>query len=115
LKVGGQYTGFDIANYTSQTTGGARIFTGKPVAYDAYAEDRVDLGDVVLVAGLRYDYYWSKAWRWNEFPEISSRPGFTPDSLFCPVGATPSATAKCALVQDPSQTTCHRTCRSPSR
>jgi len=54
------------------------------------------------VAGLRYDYYWSKAWRWNEFPEISSRPGFTPDSLFCPVGATPSATAKCALVQDPS-------------
>ena len=78
------------------------IFTGKPVSYDAYAEDRVDLGDVVLVAGLRYDYYWSKAWRWNEFPEISSRPGFTPDSLFCPVGATPSATAKCALVQDPS-------------
>jgi hypothetical protein len=54
------------------------------------------------VAGLRYDYYWSKAWRWNEFPEISSRPGFTPDSLFCPVGAAPSATAKCALVQDPS-------------
>lgn len=102
LKVGGQYTGYDIANYTSQTTGGARIFTGKPVSYDAYAEDRVDLGDVVLVAGLRYDYYWSKAWRWNEFPEISSRPGFTPDSLFCPVGATPSATAKCALVQDPS-------------
>ena len=101
LKVGGQYTGYDITDYTSNNTG-AGVFTGKPVSYDAYAEDRVDLGDVVLVAGLRYDYYWSKAWRWNEFPEISSRPGFTPDSLFCPVGATPSATAKCALVQDPS-------------
>ncbi|MGH7594009.1 MAG: hypothetical protein ACRELE_09205, partial [Gemmatimonadales bacterium] len=101
LKVGGQYTGYDITNYTANNTG-AGVFTGKPVAYDAYAEDRIDLGDVVLVAGLRYDYYWSKAWRWNEFPEISSRPGFSRDSLFCPVGATPSTTAKCALVQDPS-------------
>ncbi len=75
---------------------------GSPIAYNAYAEDRLDLGDVVLVAGLRYDYYATKAWQWNEYPEISSRPGFSPDSLFCPVGATPSATAKCALVQDPS-------------
>ena len=112
LKIGGQFTKFDILNYTSNTAG-AGIFPlmyenghltagGKPVQYNAYAEDRLDLGDVVLVAGARYDYYWTKAWRWNEYPEISSRPGFTPDSLFCPVGSTPSATAKCALVQDPS-------------
>src|SRR5471032_698243 len=81
---------------------------GKPVQYNAYAEDRLDLGDVVLVAGVRYDYYWTKAWRWNEYPEISSRPGFLnaatglPDSLFCAPGTTPSAAARCALVQDPS-------------
>ena len=101
LKVGGQYTGYDITDFNANASGNG-TFTGKPVSYDAYAEDRVDLGDVVLVAGLRYDYYWSKAWRWNEFPEISTRPGFTPDSLFCPVGAAPNAAAKCALVQDPS-------------
>lgn len=129
LKVGGQFTQYDILNYSAGSTGSG-VFPltwtfatcptgqvgecgnlsggGKPVAYNAYAEDRLDLGDVVLVAGLRYDYYWTKAWRWNEFPEISSRPGFLnsatgrPDSLFCPVGSTPSATAKCALIQDPS-------------
>ncbi len=112
LKVGGQFTKYDILNYGSSNTG-APVFPityenghlsagGKPVAYNAYAEDRLDLGDVVLVAGMRYDYYWTKAWRWNNFPEISSRPGFTPDSLFCPVGTTPSPTAKCALLQDPS-------------
>ena len=112
LKVGGQFTQYDILNYSAGSTGSG-VFPityenghlsggGKPVAYNAYAEDRLDLGDVVLVAGVRYDYYATKAWRWNEYPEISSRPGFTPDSLFCPVGTTPSATAKCALVQDPS-------------
>ena len=119
LKVGGQFTNYDITDYTSSAAG-AGTFTGKPVAYDAYAEDRVDLGDVVLVAGLRYDYYWSKAWRWNEFPEISSRSvpansggparsftQFGKDSLFCPAQANgapalPNAQAVCALVQDPS-------------
>ncbi len=112
LKVGGTYTGFDILNYTSSTTGlndfpityenGHLSGGGHPVQYAAYAEDRLDLGDVVLVGGMRYDYYATKAWQWNEYPLISTRPGFTPDSLFCPVGATPSAKAKCALVQDPS-------------
>ena len=82
---------------------------GHPVAYDAYAEDRLDLGDVVLVGGLRYDYYDTKAWRWNEYPEISSRPGYIAPSattglgsLFCAPGAQPSSTALCSLVQDPS-------------
>jgi hypothetical protein len=113
LKIGGQYTAYSILDYSANSTGqgvfpitydanGHLSGGGSPVAYNTYAEDRLDLGDVVLVAGVRYDYYASKAWQWNEFPEISSRPGFTPDSLFCPVGTTPSATAKCALVQDPS-------------
>lgn len=102
LHIGGEYSGWtNFTDYASNTTG-FNVFTGKPVEYDGYAEDHLDLGDVVVVGGVRYDYYWSKAWRWNEYPEISTRPGFTPDSLFCPVGTTPSATAKCALVQDPS-------------
>ena len=112
LKVGGQVTSSKILNYVA-STGGGGVFPityenghlsggGKPIQYNAYAEDRLDLGDVVLVAGIRYDKYDTKAWRWNEYPLISSRPGFTPDSLFCPVGAKPSAVAKCALIQDPS-------------
>jgi len=112
LKIGGQFTSSLIENYNSNTAGngvfpityenGHLSAGGRPIQYNAYVEDRLDLGDVVLVAGARYDYYWTKAWRWNEYPEISTRPGFTPDSLFCPAGSTPSATAKCALVQDPS-------------
>ncbi|HEY3933263.1 MAG TPA: TonB-dependent receptor [Gemmatimonadales bacterium] len=114
LKVGGEYTGYNITDFQNSAAG-ATTFTGKPVRYDAYAEDHLDLGDVVLVAGVRYDYYWSKAWRWNEFPQISSRSvpansggpartltQFGQDSLFCPAGATPNANAVCGLVQDPS-------------
>ncbi len=102
MTIGGLFTNWQqLTNYTGSTVGG-NDFTGKPVNRSAYAEDRLDLGDVVLVGGVRYDYFWSKAYRWNEFPDISTRPGFTPDSLFCPAGATPSATASCALIQDPA-------------
>ena len=64
----------------------------------------LDLGDVVLVAGVRYDYYWSKAWRWNEYPgDLAARSGLHAGLALLPGRVrTPSATAKCALVQDPS-------------
>jgi outer membrane receptor for ferrienterochelin and colicin len=114
LKIGGEYTGYNITDFQNSSTG-STTFIGKPVRYDAYAEDHLDLGDVVLVAGVRYDYYWSKAWRWNEFPNISSRAvqansggpartlaQFGTDSLFCPAGAAPNSEAVCGLVQDPS-------------
>jgi len=63
LKIGGGFTNFDIKSYSSQMTSQAfsDFYMEKPVAYTGYAEDRLDLGDVVLVAGLRYDYYDSKA------------------------------------------------------
>lgn len=63
LKIGGGFTNYDIASYSSAMTSQAfsDFYMAKPVAYTGYAEDRLDLGDVVLVAGLRYDYYDSKA------------------------------------------------------
>jgi hypothetical protein len=63
LKIGGGYTGYDIKSYSSQMTSQAfsDFYMEKPTAYTGYAEDRLDLGDVVLVAGLRYDYYNSNA------------------------------------------------------
>ncbi len=41
----------------------SEVFNGEPVRWNAFIEDRLDLGDVVLVGGLRYDYYDSKAER----------------------------------------------------
>ena len=63
LKLGGGFTNYDITSYSSGVTSQAfsDFYMEKPVAYTGYAEDRLDLGDVVLVAGLRYDYYNSKA------------------------------------------------------
>jgi len=101
LKLGGGYTGFDIKSYSSSLTSQAfsDFFMEKPTAYNAYAEDRLDLGDVVLVAGLRYDYYNTNAERpyycdstgCQPTTRISSNPQYDPanaeatlDSIYRP-------------------------------
>lgn len=63
LKIGGGFTNYDIKSYSSQLTSQAfsDFYMEKPTSWTAYAEDRLDLGDVVLVAGLRYDSYNSNA------------------------------------------------------
>lgn len=83
LKIGGEYTKYDMDSYTIGATGQAfsDIWKAKPIRYNAFLEDRLDLGDVVLVGGLRYDFFDVKASKWKDFPRISSRPGFTADSL----------------------------------
>jgi carboxypeptidase family protein/TonB-dependent receptor-like protein len=91
IKLGGEYTHYDIANYlfplSSQPFSDAWI--GKPIRWNAFAEDRLDLGDVVVVGGVRYDRFHSKALRpffVNSvgdsvfFPRISSMPGFDPNN-----------------------------------
>jgi len=101
LKLGGGFTNYDIKSYSSQMTSQAfsDFYMEKPTAWSAYAEDRLDLGDVVLVAGVRYDYYNSNA----SHPQycdstgcqptvrISSNPAFDPnnaqaslDSIYTP-------------------------------
>ena len=63
LKLGGGFTKYDMKSYASALTSQffSDFFMEKPTAYTGFAEDRLDLGDVVLVAGLRYDYYNSNA------------------------------------------------------
>ncbi len=80
VKIGGEFTRYDIASYSHSLTSQAfsDIFHEKPIRYDLFLEDRLDLGDVVLVGGLRYDYYDSRASRPADFPRISSAPGFDP-------------------------------------
>ncbi len=100
LKLGGEYTKYYITSYSSNLTnlGFADAYHEKPTRWNAFLEDRLDLGNVVLVGGLRYDWYKTGASRpyytdpatgtrtW--FPEISSlRPVVTQaflDSILVP-------------------------------
>jgi hypothetical protein len=98
LKVGGEWTHYDISNFLQFFTGQsfADAWKGKPIRWNAFVEDRLDLGDLVIVGGLRYDRYMSRALRPFyldtfalgglrtpsgepvSFPRISSMPGFDP-------------------------------------
>ncbi len=65
IKLGGEYTKYDIFSYSHSLTSQAfsDIWQGEPIRYNAFLEDRLDLGDVVVVGGLRFDYFSSKAKR----------------------------------------------------
>lgn len=77
VKFGGELTRYDVSSYGSTATRTGSTYMAKPIRYSLFAEDRLDLGDVIVVGGLRYDYFWSKTRRWNAFPRISTLPGFT--------------------------------------
>jgi outer membrane receptor for ferrienterochelin and colicin len=78
LKLGGEYTHFSIANYhhalTSQAFSG--VYMEQPIRWDGFVEDRLDLGDVVVVGGLRYDYYNTNASRPYALDTVSSSATF---------------------------------------
>jgi hypothetical protein len=84
LKLGGEFTRFEIASYTHGLISQAfsEAFIEKPVQYDFFLEDRLDLGDVVLVGGLRYDYYNSRAARPYVLDTVSSSATFNQYSYF---------------------------------
>ncbi len=72
LKLGGEVIDIDAA--VAQTAlfrvSFQNFFHGEPLRAGLYAEDRMDLGDVVVFAGLRYDFFDPKA----TYPVL---PGFT--------------------------------------
>jgi hypothetical protein len=93
VKFGGEYTRYDISSYSHQWDDQIfnDVFHEKPIRWNAFIEDRLDLGDVVLVGGLRYDWYHTRARRPVGYPLITSHPAydpanpdayFTSDSLF---------------------------------
>src|SRR5690606_27781172 len=65
LKIGGEYTKYDMYSYshTLNSQAFSDVWNEEPIRYNAFVEDRLDLGDVVVVGGLRYDFYDSKAER----------------------------------------------------
>ncbi len=78
LKIGGEYTKYSIDNYSHGLTSQAfsSIFSEKPVRWDGFMEDRLDLGDVVVVGGLRYDYYDTRASRPYSLDTVAASPTF---------------------------------------
>jgi hypothetical protein len=91
IKLGGELTRYKIDQYTFRLTDKffSDAYKEKPMRWNAFVEDRLDLGDVVVVGGLRYDWYDSRASRpyvtnpetgeRYAFPRISSNPEFNLD------------------------------------
>jgi hypothetical protein len=87
FKVGGELTRYDLGSYSHQLDDQifSDVFLEKPLRWNAFAEDRLDLGDVVLVGGLRYDWYHTRAFRPVGFPVITTHPVYVnngPDAYF---------------------------------
>jgi hypothetical protein len=84
FNLGGEYKKSDLSRWTSSLI--TQIFMNAyiehPETYGLWAADRLDLGDVVLELGLRYDYLNSKAL----FP---TTPGYIfSNPLWSPLAAT---------------------------
>jgi hypothetical protein len=88
VQVGGEYVGYSMTSYSQLIAeqAYADFWKEQPVRYAAFVQDRLDIGDVVLQVGLRYDYFSTRARRWNGFPRISTNPAL--DSL--PPGTDPT-------------------------
>ncbi len=65
VKVGGDLTRYDMNYYSHALTSQAfsDVWHEKPTRYSGFMSDRLDLGDVVVDLGLRYDWYKTGASR----------------------------------------------------
>ncbi len=88
VQIGGEYVKYDMTSYSAQIASQAfsDYWAEKPVRYAAFIQDRLDIGDVVVQLGVRYDYFNTNASRWSGFPRISTNPGL--DTL--PPGTDPT-------------------------
>jgi carboxypeptidase family protein/TonB-dependent receptor-like protein len=79
LKAGGEFTRYSVSSYSSGLFGEfADLFLEHPIRWNLFAENRIDLGDLVLVGGVRYDWYDSRARRSPAAGETTRLPGFDP-------------------------------------
>lgn len=92
VRVGGEFVSYDLANYSYNLTSQvySDVYLEQPTRQAAFAEDRITLGDAVLVVGLRYDRFNTGAERVVGVPRISSNPAYDPNdvgALMTPDGA----------------------------
>jgi carboxypeptidase family protein/TonB-dependent receptor-like protein len=78
LKLGGEFTRYAIDNYTfaPQSSLFSDAYKEKPIRWNGFVEDRLDLGDVVVVGGLRYDYFDTRASRPFVFDTLGNHYAF---------------------------------------
>ena len=82
VKLGGEYTDIDLAyNGINLYSGGFRDAilpqTAEPTRIGAFLQDRLDIGDLVLEGGIRFDYVDAGA----EYPRVPGYVFNVPDSL----------------------------------
>ncbi len=80
IQVGGEYFNFDMTSYSASISSQAfsDYWEESPTRYAAFIQDRLDIGDVVVQLGIRYDYFSTNANRWQGFPSISTNPALEP-------------------------------------
>ena len=92
VKLGGELHRIDTRRYNASagpiSAFGINAYHETPIRYAAYVADRLDLGEVTIVGGLRYDYYDSHA-KYPYTPgRISTDSGtfnpYRPDAKFYP-------------------------------
>lgn len=80
LQLGGEFSRYSIDNYFHflESQSFSDVYLEKPVRAALFIQDRVRLGPALVTAGLRYDWYNTRARRPADFPRISSHPSFDP-------------------------------------
>jgi hypothetical protein len=79
LKAGGEFVRYSIDRYQSLLMSIdviGDVYLEDPQRWNLFAENRLDLGDVVLVGGLRFDAYDSRAERPYQLDADSASPTF---------------------------------------
>jgi hypothetical protein len=78
VKLGGEFTKYDIFSYSHALDSQAfsDVYHEKPIRWNAFVEDRLDLGDVVVEGGIRYDVYDTRASRPFLLDTVSANPTF---------------------------------------
>jgi hypothetical protein len=76
LKIGGDFTNYDMNYYNHSLTSQAfsDVWHEKPNRMSGFVTDRLDLGDVVVDLGLRYDWYTTGASRTYLLDTLASSP-----------------------------------------
>jgi hypothetical protein len=76
VKLGAEVIRYSIDHYESDLAAPGDVYLEQPVRWDAFLEHRLDLGDLVLVGGLRYDRYASRASRPFLLDTVAASPSF---------------------------------------
>jgi outer membrane receptor for ferrienterochelin and colicin len=80
FRFGGDVQSTRVNWYTAGSVNQSfmEAYTEKPIRYGAYAEDRLDLGDVIVELGVRYDFFNSGAFIPVIPGRIFTHPNFDP-------------------------------------